>query len=64
MNILQMLSQFIAGAKQQHGNDFNPEQTAKNMLGFDCQTPQQALDALLQSGRINHQQYNMFKGML
>lgn len=64
MNMFQVLSQFVTGVKQQHGDNFDPEQTAKNILGINCQTPQQALDAMLQSGRINQQQYNMFKGML
>lgn len=63
-NLFQTISQFVTGVKQQHGQDFNPEQTAKNMLGGNCQTPKQALDMLLQSGRINQEQYNTFVKML
>ena len=36
----------------------------KNMLGGNCNTPQEALDLLLRSGRISQEQYNTFVKML
>lgn len=64
MNLMQMLPQFIQGAKQWHGDNFNPQQTVQNMLGQNCNTPQEALQLMLQSGRINQQQYGMLLKML
>ena len=55
---------FIQGAQQQNPN-LDPAATAKNMLGDpNIQTPAQALDMMLQTGRINQATYNMFKGMV
>lgn len=39
----------------------NPQQ---NMLGNGCATPQQALQKLLQDGKINQAQYEQFLRML
>ena len=63
-NLLQMLPQFIQGAKQQHGDNFNPQQTVQNMLGQNCNTPQEALQLMLKDGKINDQQYGMLLKML
>lgn len=55
---------FVQGAQRQNPN-LDPAATAKNMLGDpNIQTPAQALDMLLQTGRINQEIYNMFKGMV
>ena len=64
MNLMQMLPQFIQGAKQQHGDNFNPQQTVQNMLGQNCKTPQEALQLMLYNGQINQQQYGMLLKML
>lgn len=64
MDLMQILPQFIQGAKRQHGDNFNPQQTVQNMLGQNCNTPQEALQLMLQSGRINQQQYGMLLKML
>lgn len=64
MDILQILPQFISGVKQQHGQDFNPHQTVQNMLGVNCNTPQETLELMLKSGKLNQQQYNTAINML
>lgn len=64
MNLMQMLPQFIQCAKQQHGDNFNPQQTVQNMLGQNCNTPQEALQLMLKVGKINEQQYGMLLKML
>ena len=63
-NIAQMLQSFITGAQQKYGQGFDPSTGAKSMLGNNCSTPQQALQTMLQSGRITQEQYNMFSKML
>lgn len=64
MDLMQMLPQFIQGVKQQHGDDFNPQQTVQNMLGQNCNTPQEALQLLLNNGKIDRMQYEMLTKML
>ena len=64
MDLMQMLPQFIQGVKQQHGDNFNPQQTVQNMLGQNCNTPQEALQLLLDNGKINRVQYEMLTKML
>lgn len=64
MDLMQMLPQFIQGVKQQHGDNFNPQQTVQNMLGQNCNTPQEALQLLLDNGRIDRGQYEMLTKML
>ena len=64
MNLMQILPQFIQSAKQQHGDNFNPQQTVQNMLGQNCNTPQDALQLMLKDGKINEQQYGMLLKML
>lgn len=64
MNLMQMLPQFIQGAKQQQGNNFDPRQAVFNMLGQNCNTPQEALQLMLKAGKINEQQYGMLLKML
>ncbi len=55
---------FMQGAQRQNPN-LDPAATARNMLGNpNIQTPAQALDMMLQTGRINQETYNMFKGMV
>lgn len=63
-NLLQILPQFIQGAKQQYGNNIDPRQIVINRLGQNCNSPQEALQLMLQSGRINPQQYEMLLKML
>ena len=63
-NLLQILPQFIQGTKQQHGNNFNPQQTVQNMLGQNCKSPQEALQLILNSGYINPQIYEQVSKML
>lgn len=64
MDLMQMLPQFIQGVKQQHGDNFNPQQTVQNLLGQNCNTPQDALQLMLNAGKINEQQYGMLLKML
>lgn len=64
MDMLQALQQFVAGAQQQHGPNFDPSTVCKSTLGNDCATPQQALLKMFQSGRINKAQYEVFSKML
>lgn len=63
-NPADLISNFIFGAKQRYGENLNPETTAKNMLGQNVNTPQEALDLMLKSGRINQQQYELYSKML
>lgn len=56
-NLLQMLPQFIQGAKQQHGNNLDPRQIVINRLGQNCNSPQEALQLMVNSGYINPQIY-------
>ena len=63
-NPIDTVKMFIQGAQKQNPN-LDPAATAKNMLGNpNIQTPAQALDMMLQSGRISQETYNMFKGMV
>ena len=64
MNPADAVKMFMQGAQKQNPN-LDPAATAKNMLGDpNVQTPAQALDMLLHTGRINQETYNMFKGMV
>lgn len=63
-NLIQILPQFIQGAKQQHGDNFNPQQTVQNMLGQNCNSPQEALQLMLNNGQINEHQYGQISKML
>lgn len=63
-NLLQSLQNFMAGAKQQYGPNFDPQTVCKNMLGNNCATPQQALQKLFQDGKINQAQYDQFSRMI
>jgi len=63
-NPFDAIKMFAQGAQKQNPN-LDPAATAKNMLGDpNIQTPAQALDMMLQTGRINQETYNMFKGMV
>ena len=62
-NLLQILPQFIQGAKQQHGN-LDPRQIVINRLGQNCNSPQEALQLMLNSGYINPQLYEEASKML
>lgn len=57
-NLLQILPQFIQGAKQQHGNNLDPRQIVINRLGQNCNSPQEALQLMVNSGYINPQIYD------
>lgn len=64
MNPADAVKIFMQNAQKQNPN-LDPAATAKNMLGDpNIQTPAQALDMLLQTGRINQETYNMFKWMV
>lgn len=63
-NLFQSLQNFVAGAQKQYGPNFDPQTVCKNMLGTNCATPQQALQKLLQDGRINQVQYDQFSRMI
>ena len=64
MNLMQMLPPFIQSAKQQHGDNFNPQQTVQNMLGQNCNSPQEALQLMLNNGQFNQQKYEQVSKML
>lgn len=66
MNLIQMLTQFIQGAKQQHGNNIDPRQIVINRLGQNCNSPQEALQLMQNSGYINlnPQMYEQVSKML
>lgn len=64
MNPFEAIKMFQQTAQKQNPN-LDPAATAKNMLGNpNIQTPAQALDMTLQSGKIDQATYNMFKGMV
>ena len=64
MDPINAVKMFAQGAQKQNPN-LDPAATAKNMLGDpNIQTPAQALDMMLQTGRISQETYNMFKGMV
>lgn len=64
MDPINAVKMFIQGAQRQNPN-LDPAATAKNMLGNpNIQTPAQALDMMLQSGKIDQATYNMFKGVV
>lgn len=64
MNPFDAIKMFMQNTQQRYGNNFDPSVMAKNMLGGNCNTPQEALDLLLRSGRISQEQYNTFVKML
>lgn len=64
MNPLEAIKMFQQNAQMQNPN-LDPAATAKNMLGNpNIQTPSQALDVMLQTGKIDQATYNIFKGMV
>ena len=64
LNPFDAVKMFQQSAQQQNPN-LDPAATAKNMLGNpNIQTPAQALEMMLQTGRINQETYNMFKGLV
>lgn len=63
-NLMQMLPQFIQGARQQHGNNLDPRQIVLNRLGQNCNSPQEALQLMLNNGQINPQMYEQVSKML
>lgn len=64
MNPIEAAQMFANAVKAQHGQNFNPQQTAQNMLGQNCNSPQEALQLMLRSGRITQQQYELYSKML
>lgn len=63
-DFMQMFQNFMTGARSKFGQNFDPSTVCKNMLGNGCATPQQALQKLLQDGKINQAQYEQFLRML
>lgn len=63
-NLFQAFQNFMAGAKQQYGQNFDPKTMCMNMLGTNCSTPQQALQELFNKGKISQEQFNQFSRML
>lgn len=63
-DFMQMFQNFMTGAQNKYGPNFDPSTVCKNMLGNGCATPQQALQKLLQDGKINQAQYEQFLRML
>jgi hypothetical protein len=63
-NLIQAFLNFVAGAKQQYGQNFDPKSMCMNKLGTNCSTPQQALQNILKRGIINQEQFNQFSRML
>lgn len=64
MNPFEAIKMFQQSAQRQNPN-LDPAATAKNMLGNpNIQTPSQALDVMLQTGKIDQATYNLFKGMV
>ena len=63
-NPFDALKSFIQNTQQRYGSNFDPSIVARNMLGGNCNTPQEALDLLFRSGKINQEQYNTFVRML
>lgn len=64
MNPIEAVKIFQQNAQKQNPN-LDPAATARNMLGNpNIQTPSQALDMMLQTGKINQAIYDMFKGMV
>lgn len=63
-NFFQMLQNFIAAAKQQYGQGFDPRPMCTNMLGTNYSTPQQALQNILRMGIINQEQFDKFSRMI
>lgn len=64
MNPFEAIKMFQQTAQKQNPN-LDPAATARNMLGnSNIQTPSQALDVMLQTGKIDQATYNLFKGMV
>lgn len=64
MNPMDTIKMFVQNVQQRYGNNFDPSIMAKNMLGGNCNTPQEALDLLLRNGKISQEQYHMFIRMI
>lgn len=64
MNPFEAIKMFQQNAQRQNPN-LDPAVAARNMLGNpNIQTPAQALDMMLQTGKIDQATYNIFKGMV
>lgn len=55
---------FANAVRTQYGQNFDPSNMAQKMLGQQVSSPRQALDLMLQTGRVSQQQYNMYIKML
>ena len=64
MNLMQMLPLFIQSAKQRYGNGFDPKQMSTRMLGQNYNSPQEAWDKMLESGKISQEQYNKYRNLI
>lgn len=63
-NPIDTVKMFAQSAQKQNPN-LDPAATAKNMLGDpNIQTPAQALEMMLKTGKINQQTYDVFKGLV
>lgn len=63
-NPIDTVRMFAQNAQKQNPN-LDPATTAKNMLGDpNIQTPAQALEMMLKTGKINQQTYDVFKGLV
>lgn len=63
-NPIDTINAFKNMVQNQYGQNFDPSVTAKNMLGQNVNSPKDALAIMLQTGKINKQQYDMFSKML
>ena len=64
MNPIDAVKMFMQGAQKQNPN-LDPAATAKNMLGDpNIQTPAQALEMMLKTGKIDQRTYDIFKGLV
>lgn len=63
-NPMEAVQMFQQNAQKQNPN-LDPATTAKNMLGDpNIQTPAQALEMMLKTGKIDQRTYDIFKGLV
>lgn len=63
-NPMEAVQMFQQNAQKQNPN-LDPAATAKNMLGDpNIQTPAQALEIMLKTGKIDQRTYDIFKGLV
>lgn len=64
MDIIKILKQFIQVIQQRYGNGFDPKQVSTRMLGQNYNSPREAWDKMLESGKISQEQYNKYINMI